>query len=104
MMLNVHALSLSLSLILTFCLILRFLELSSILEPGRPPKTDKAAILVDAVRMVTQLRGEAQHLKESSESLQEKITELKVCLSLFFSYYNLTKQMKNAVIVGCFLH
>ncbi|KAK9936153.1 hypothetical protein M0R45_013012 [Rubus argutus] len=55
----------------------KFLELSSILEPGRPPKTDKAAILVDAVRMVTQLRGEAQHLKESSESLQEKITELK---------------------------
>lgn len=100
-MLNVHALSLS--LILTFCIILRFLELSSILEPGRPPKTDKAAILVDAVRMVNQLRGEAQHLKESSESLQEKITELKVCLSLFFSYYNLTKQMKNAVVVGCFL-
>ncbi|KAM1033402.1 hypothetical protein TB2_036389 [Malus domestica] len=55
----------------------RFAELSSILEPGRPPKTDKVAILGDAVRMVTQLRGEAQQLKESSANLQETINELK---------------------------
>ncbi|KAF8414068.1 hypothetical protein HHK36_002067 [Tetracentron sinense] len=55
----------------------RFLELGSILEPGRPPKMDKAAILSDAVRMVTQLRTEAQKLKESNKSLLEKIKELK---------------------------
>ncbi|KAJ9535883.1 hypothetical protein OSB04_un000956, partial [Centaurea solstitialis] len=55
----------------------KFVELASILEPGRPPKTDKAAILVDAVRMVTQLRTEAQKLKASSSDLQEKIKELK---------------------------
>ncbi|KAK9284616.1 hypothetical protein L1049_023792 [Liquidambar formosana] len=55
----------------------RFLELGSILEPGRPPKTDKGAVLSDAVRMVMQLRGEAQKLKESNEDLQEKIKELK---------------------------
>ncbi|KDP39043.1 hypothetical protein JCGZ_00800 [Jatropha curcas] len=55
----------------------KFLELGSILEPGRPPKTDKAAILVDAIRRVTQLRGEAQTLKDSNSSLQEKIKELK---------------------------
>ncbi|KAL8145634.1 transcription factor ILR3-like isoform X2 [Apium graveolens] len=55
----------------------RFLELSSILEPGRPPKTDKAAILNDAVRMLTQLRSEANTLKESNEELQEKIKDLK---------------------------
>ncbi|XP_030521140.1 transcription factor ILR3-like [Rhodamnia argentea] len=55
----------------------RFLELASLLEPGRPPKTDKAAILIDAVRMVTQLRGEAQKLKDSNSTLQEKIKELK---------------------------
>ncbi|GAV90928.1 HLH domain-containing protein [Cephalotus follicularis] len=55
----------------------KFLELGSILEPGRPPKTDKAAILVDAVRMVNQLRGEAQKLKDSNSGLQEKIKELK---------------------------
>lgn len=56
----------------------RFLELGSILEPGRPPKTDKSSILIDAVRMVTQLRGESQKLKDSNSSLQEKIKELKV--------------------------
>jgi len=68
----------------------RFVELASILEPGRTPKTDKAAILVDAVRMVTQLRTEAQKLKDSNSDLQEKIKELKViqsrcamCLSIF---------------------
>ncbi|KAJ0983395.1 hypothetical protein J5N97_011650 [Dioscorea zingiberensis] len=55
----------------------KFLELGSILEPGKPPKMDKAAILSDAVRMVTQLRGEAQKLKDSNEKLQEKIKELK---------------------------
>ncbi|RXH86016.1 hypothetical protein DVH24_017069 [Malus domestica] len=55
----------------------RFVELSSILEPGRPPKTDKVAILGDAAQMVTQLRGEAQQLKESSANLQETINELK---------------------------
>lgn len=56
----------------------RFLELGSILDPGRPPKMDKAAILSDAVRMVTQLRNESQKLKESNENLQEKLKDLKV--------------------------
>lgn len=55
----------------------KFTELGALLEPGRPPKTDKSAILVDAVRMVTQLRGEAQKLKDSNLNLQEKIKELK---------------------------
>lgn len=62
--------------------VIRFVELGSILEPGRPPKTDKAALLIDAVRMVTQLRGEAQKLKDSNSSLQEKIKELKVIFFL----------------------
>ncbi|KAJ4851275.1 hypothetical protein Tsubulata_019968 [Turnera subulata] len=55
----------------------RFLELSSILDPGRPLKTDKTAILSDAIRMVTHLRTEAQQLKESNKELEEKIKELK---------------------------
>ncbi|KAK8708117.1 hypothetical protein V6N13_059164 [Hibiscus sabdariffa] len=55
----------------------RFLELASILDPGRSSKMDKAVILVDAVRMVTQLQEEAQKLRESNQSLQEKINELK---------------------------
>lgn len=56
------------------------MELGSVLEPGRPPKTDKAAVLGDAVRMVRKLRSEAQKLRESNEDLQEKIKELKVSL------------------------
>ncbi|GFQ00010.1 transcription factor ilr3, partial [Phtheirospermum japonicum] len=55
----------------------RFIELDALLEPGRPPKIDKSAILADAVRMVTQLRGEAQKLKDSNSNLQDKIKELK---------------------------
>ncbi|THG18928.1 hypothetical protein TEA_007809 [Camellia sinensis var. sinensis] len=55
----------------------KFVELGSILEPGRPPKTDKAAILVEAIRLVIQLRGDAQKLKDSNLTLQEKIKELK---------------------------
>jgi hypothetical protein len=55
--------------------------LGYILEPGRPPKTDKAAILTDAVRMVNHLRSEARKLKELNEDLQLKIKELKVGLS-----------------------
>ncbi|MED6176069.1 Transcription factor ilr3 [Stylosanthes scabra] len=56
----------------------RFLELSSILEPGsRQPKTDKVAILSDAVRVVNQLRDEAEKLKEMNYEMLEKIKELK---------------------------
>lgn len=57
---------------------LRFLELGSLLEPGKLSKLDKAAILSDAVRVLTQLRSETEKLKESNEILQEKINELKV--------------------------
>jgi len=48
------------------------------LEPGRTPKTDKVAIINDAIRMVNQARDEAQKLKDLNSSLQEKIKELKV--------------------------
>lgn len=40
--------------------------------------TDKAAILSGAAHLVYQLHDEAQKLKDSNESLQEKIKELKV--------------------------
>ncbi|XVF38429.1 hypothetical protein REPUB_Repub20aG0101000 [Reevesia pubescens] len=55
----------------------RFMDLSSILEPGRPARTDKSAILDDAVRVLTQLRTEAQELKETHEKLLEEIKSLK---------------------------
>lgn len=50
------------------------------MEPGRPPKADKVAILIVAVKMVHQLRSKAQKLKELNEELQAKIKELKVQL------------------------
>ncbi|XP_077247065.1 transcription factor bHLH115-like [Tasmannia lanceolata] len=54
----------------------RFMELGSVLEPGRP-KTDKAMILSDAARVLVQLRSEAQQLKEANEKFQETIKDLK---------------------------
>lgn len=60
----------------------RFMDLSSVLEPGRTPKTDKSAILDDAIRVVNQLRGEAHELKETNQKLLEEIKNLKVGFSL----------------------
>ncbi|GJN18802.1 hypothetical protein PR202_gb06004 [Eleusine coracana subsp. coracana] len=56
----------------------RFLELSSVINPGKQAKLDKANILSDATRMLAQLRGEAEKLKESNEKLRETIKDLKV--------------------------
>ncbi len=56
--------------------------MSAVLEPGRPPKTDKATILSDAVRILGQLRSEAQQLQDSNNQLHDAIKELKVQLPL----------------------
>ncbi|KAL1222670.1 Transcription factor bHLH34 [Cardamine amara subsp. amara] len=55
----------------------RFMDLSSVLEPGRTPKTDKSAILDYAIRVLNQLRGEAHELKETNQKLLEEIKSLK---------------------------
>ncbi|CAM0955235.1 unnamed protein product [Alopecurus aequalis] len=55
----------------------RFNELCAVLEPGKPPKADKVAILSDAARLLEQLRTEAEKLKTSNESLQDSIKSLK---------------------------
>ncbi|XP_022739889.1 transcription factor bHLH104-like isoform X2 [Durio zibethinus] len=55
----------------------RFLDLSSILEPGRSVRTDKSVILDDAIKVLTQLRTETQELKETNEKLSEEIKCLK---------------------------
>ncbi|KAG6757361.1 hypothetical protein POTOM_037669 [Populus tomentosa] len=55
----------------------RFQDLSSVLEPGRPAKTDKPAILDDAIRVLNQLKNEVQELKETNEKLLEEIKSLK---------------------------
>ncbi|KAK9724355.1 hypothetical protein RND81_05G067000 [Saponaria officinalis] len=54
-----------------------FLGLSSVLEPGRIAKTDKLAILNDAIQVVKQLRTEAKNYKEENKKLQEEIQCLK---------------------------
>ncbi|WOL09294.1 transcription factor bHLH115-like [Canna indica] len=55
----------------------RFTELCSIMDPGKPPLTDKFAILTDATRLLNKLRCEAKKLKESNEALQNSIRSLK---------------------------
>ncbi|ESQ47518.1 hypothetical protein EUTSA_v10021177mg [Eutrema salsugineum] len=55
----------------------KFTDLSSVLEPTRTPKTDKSAILDDAIRVVNQLRGEAHELKETNQTLLDEIKSLK---------------------------
>eukprot|EP01018_Ginkgo_biloba_P020217 Gb_20471 [translate_table: standard] len=55
----------------------RFMELSAILEPGKPPKTDKATILCDTLSVMNQLRADASKLKDSNDQLREAIKELK---------------------------
>jgi len=51
--------------------------LSSILEPGRIPKTDKLDILNDAIRVVNRLRTETEEYKVENKKLQEEIQSLK---------------------------
>ncbi|KAI5066008.1 hypothetical protein GOP47_0018632 [Adiantum capillus-veneris] len=55
----------------------RFVELSAVLEPDKPPKTDKASILRDAARIISQLRAESRHYKETNSQLHDTIKELK---------------------------
>ncbi|XP_074577305.1 transcription factor bHLH115-like [Curcuma longa] len=55
----------------------RFTELCSIMEPGKPPRTDKFVILSDATRLLKKLRLEAKKLKESNEALQISIKSVK---------------------------
>ncbi|XP_065026311.1 transcription factor ILR3-like isoform X4 [Musa acuminata AAA Group] len=55
----------------------RFRELCCVLDPGKPPKADKLAVLRDATHLLIQLRVEAKKLKESNEALQDAIKNLK---------------------------
>lgn len=60
-----------------FC---RFCDLSAVLEPGRPVRTDKPSILDDAIRVLSQLKTEAEELKTRNEKLLEEIKCLKVSI------------------------
>ncbi|PWA48370.1 bHLH1 [Artemisia annua] len=65
----------------------RFVELASILEPEKPPKIDKAAIFVDVVRKLAQLRNEVQKLIDSNTEIQENIRDEGNPIAMFFLYY-----------------
>ncbi|GAA0151515.1 basic helix-loop-helix transcription factor [Lithospermum erythrorhizon] len=54
-----------------------FSELHSVLEPGRPVKIDKLAILNDAIRVLNQLKSESEEYKDMNEKLLEEIKTLK---------------------------
>ncbi|XP_051146157.1 transcription factor bHLH104-like [Andrographis paniculata] len=55
----------------------RFSKLCAVLEPGRPVKTDKIAILNDTIRILKQLKTESREYKEMNERLLEEMQNLK---------------------------
>lgn len=67
--------------------------MSAVLDPGRPVRTDKPAILDDAIRVLNQLKTEAEELKETNGKLLEEIKCLKVSIfstadnSDYYLYY-----------------
>lgn len=76
----------------------------SVLDLGRLPKTDKGAILSDAVRILTQLRSESHRMKESVEDLQAKIKELKVRFGLVsIVYRNMSDRVRCLLNILVFL-
>jgi hypothetical protein len=48
---------------------------------SKQAKLDKGSILSDAARMLRELRGETEKLRESNENLRETIKDLKVSCS-----------------------
>jgi hypothetical protein len=46
------------------------MELAKSLDPGKTPKTDKASIVADAIRVVTQLRTENSQLQQLNKFLE----------------------------------
>ncbi|KAL8166663.1 hypothetical protein V2J09_008162 [Rumex salicifolius] len=53
-----------------------FSEINSILHPNKPEKSDKSAILTDAMSAVNKLRAEAQELKQKKTKLQDEVKTL----------------------------
>lgn len=51
-----------------------FMELAKSLDPGKTPKTDKASIVADAIRVVTQLRTENSQLQQLNKFLEERVS------------------------------
>ncbi|CAM8905503.1 unnamed protein product [Rhodiola kirilowii] len=55
----------------------KILELSSLIDPTRPVRSDKLAILGDTIQILKQLKTEAHELEEARKKLNEEIKNLK---------------------------
>mmetsp|Transcript_6313 Transcript_6313/g.21729 ORF Transcript_6313/g.21729 Transcript_6313/m.21729 type:complete len:241 (+) Transcript_6313:190-912(+) len=60
----------------------RFAQLAQLIDPGKPPKTDKATILTDAARVVSGLRSEGRELRHTNQQLMEELRKLRMQLQL----------------------
>lgn len=49
----------------------KFMELSALLDPEKPPKTDKATIVTEAAEVIRRLRRELEHISASLKSAQQ---------------------------------
>ena len=47
-----------------------FNELSELLDPGKPSRTDKVSVIADAVKAITQLRAESHQMKQLNKFLE----------------------------------
>jgi hypothetical protein len=56
-------------------LIFRYTELAALIDPNKPPKTDRNLILDDAVRVISQLRVENNQLRQLNKLLEERVQE-----------------------------
>ncbi|KAL9691639.1 hypothetical protein QQ045_012064 [Rhodiola kirilowii] len=55
----------------------KILELSSLIDPTRPVRSDKLVILGDTIQILKQLKTEAHELEEARKKLNEEIKNLK---------------------------
>jgi hypothetical protein len=53
----------------------RYTELAALIDPGKPPKTDRNLILEDAVRVISHLRAENNQVHQLNKFLEEKVRE-----------------------------
>ena len=54
-----------------------FNELSQLLDPGKPSRTDKVSIISDAVKAIVQSRAELQQLRQLNKFLEVPIRPLR---------------------------
>ena len=53
----------------------RYAELAALIDPGKPPKSDRNLILEDAVRVINHARAENNQLRQLNKFLEDKVQE-----------------------------